>query len=430
MAFNNWPYTNFQDLNLNWILNTYKNALNKALEALGKATAVEATVGTYTDSINAATLTANQASATANQAMELAETANELLYIFDHGESKAQNFVKYVEGETVFVSATDIFTAITGNHKLPVFMDRNNYIYDMAGFETNPENPLEVTRFRFVRDGGDRQYIVWIDRSANITYTTVYSGGGTLDVNCTSLQSTGQTSCDKTYAEVNQAYNSGMTVRCHVVDEIHHVEYYAYDCEFIENDETGDYFRWCSPYLSAISGFYKPFLREDELCNIITSTISGGGSADAVLYTAQTLTSAQKTQARSNIGAGKSSVSVNNNIMTIVDEASGNQNAYPLGGSSVIPVIEVDDTSVQMGIDPGKLYIFNSAVQLTVTPVNAVTGVLNEYHFLFYSGATATTLTLPNTIRQPDGFTVEANHWYEVSILEDNMLAYGWAVSA
>lgn len=332
MAFNNWPYTNFQDLNLGWILNTYKNALNKALDALGKANAVEAEVGTYTDQINAATLTANQASATANQAMELANTANELLYIFDHGESKAQNFVKYVEGATVFVSATDIFTAVAGDHKLPVFMDRNNYIYEMAGFETNPDNPLEVTRFRFIRDGGDRQYIVWIDRSANITYTTAYSGVGTLNVNFTSLQSTGQTSCDKTYAEVRQAYNSGMTVRCHVVDEIHHVEYYAYDCEFIENDETGDYFRWCSPYVSAISGFYKPFLREDELCNIGTATISGGGSADAVLYTAQTLTSAQKTQARSNIGAGKSTVTVSNSVMTIVDADTGSQTAYPIGG--------------------------------------------------------------------------------------------------
>ena len=54
----------------------------------------------------------------------------------------------------------------------------------------------------------------------------------------------------------------------------------------------------------------------------------------------------------------------------------------------------------------------------------------NEYHFIFNSGSTPTTLSLPNTIRQPDGFTVEANHVYEVSILENNMTAQGWAVSS
>lgn len=75
MAFNNWPYTNFQDLNLGWILSTYKTALNKALEALGKANAVEAEVGTYSDRIATAETTANGAYSIANMAREEAADA-------------------------------------------------------------------------------------------------------------------------------------------------------------------------------------------------------------------------------------------------------------------------------------------------------------------------------------------------------------------
>lgn len=279
MAFNNFPYTNFQDLNLGWILSTYKTALNKALEALGKANAVEATVGTYTDSINAATLTANQANATANQAMNIARNANEVLFISADAENKAVNYVTWSQGVSGYVTALDIYNAIVVDHKVPIFMDRSQYIYEMAGYETDPNSPLTITRFKFQKDGGNRQDIVWIDSTGSITYTTVYRGAGTFVVNITHSQSTGYITSDKTYSEISSAYNSGMTVQCHVVDEVRNLEYYAYDCFFTENSETGDYFGWVSPYDYSNTRFYRAFVREDNLVGISVLPISGGGGS-------------------------------------------------------------------------------------------------------------------------------------------------------
>lgn len=218
MAFNNWPYTNFQDLNLGWILNTYKTALNKALEALGKANAVEAEVGTYTDQINAATLTANQASATANQAMNIARNANEVLFISADAEDKAVNYVTWSQGVSGYVTAADIYNAIVVDHKVPVFMDRSQYIYEMAGYETDPNSPLTITRFKFVRNGGNRENIVWIDSSGNITYTHVDGGANGFPVvfnyipQNPELSHSGYWDSDKTYAEILAAINSGKSI--------------------------------------------------------------------------------------------------------------------------------------------------------------------------------------------------------------------------
>lgn len=82
-------------------------------------------------------------------------------------------------------------------------------------------------------------------------------------------------------------------------------------------------------------------------------------------------------------------------------------------------------------LDPNKLYVFPEMASLAIT-LAAITDntIVNEYHFVFDSGSTATVLTLPASILQPDGFTVEANMHYEVSIVENCMTAQGWAVSA
>ena len=82
-------------------------------------------------------------------------------------------------------------------------------------------------------------------------------------------------------------------------------------------------------------------------------------------------------------------------------------------------------------LDPNKLYVFPEMATLTPTLATpADNTIVNEYHFVFDSGATATVLTLPASVLQPDGFTVEANMHYEISILEGAMTAQGWAVTA
>ena len=69
MAFNNWPYTNFQDLNLGWILNKVKEALTKAAEALTSTTG-------FDDRITTAETNSSEANTKATEALATANTAN------------------------------------------------------------------------------------------------------------------------------------------------------------------------------------------------------------------------------------------------------------------------------------------------------------------------------------------------------------------
>jgi len=96
-----------------------------------------------------------------------------------------------------------------------------------------------------------------------------------------------------------------------------------------------------------------------------------------------------------------------------------------------IPRVAMTASDTTPTLDPNKLYVFPEMASLTPT-LNTPSDntIVNEYHFVFESGSTATVLTLPASVLQPDGFTVEANMHYEISILEGAMTAQGWAVTA
>ena len=211
MAFNNFPYTNFQDLNLGWILQTYKEALTKATEALAKAVSAENTAAGYSEQIN----TAN---ANASEALSIARNANEVLFIFADPENKAVNYVNYSQGETVYIAAQDIFSAITADHKVPIFMDNMLYVYELAGYETDPEQPLMVTRFKFTKKSENSTDIAWIDRNGSITYTRIQGGGNGFPVvfnyipQNPELAESGYWDSDKTYAEILAAINNGESI--------------------------------------------------------------------------------------------------------------------------------------------------------------------------------------------------------------------------
>lgn len=100
------------------------------------------------------------------------------------------------------------------------------------------------------------------------------------------------------------------------------------------------------------------------------------------------------------------------------------------GGSGGTVRIEKLSTDTAVELEPNKLYIFPEMAELTITLVAPTdTAVASEYHFVFQSGATATTLSLPDTIKLPSGFTIEASKIYEISILEGCLCAQSWAVS-
>lgn len=111
-----------------------------------------------------------------------------------------------------------------------------------------------------------------------------------------------------------------------------------------------------------------------------------------------------------------------------VGKVTGNDG---LDGTSGVPVrIEKTSSDTTAELDPNKLYIFPEMSSLTYTLATpSETSIANEYHFIFQSGATATELVHPANVSVPDGFTVDKNKVYEISILEGCLAYQSWAVS-
>lgn len=92
--------------------------------------------------------------------------------------------------------------------------------------------------------------------------------------------------------------------------------------------------------------------------------------------------------------------------------------------------IEKLSTDTTVTLEPNKLYVFPELAELTITLAEpSDTRIANEYHLVFQSGATATTLRIPDAIKIPSGFSVDVNKIYEISILEGCLCAQSWAVS-
>lgn len=104
--------------------------------------------------------------------------------------------------------------------------------------------------------------------------------------------------------------------------------------------------------------------------------------------------------------------------------------AGPAGVSGVPVRIEKTASDTTVELEPNKLYVFPEMPSLTYTlAAPSDTSVSNEYHFVFRSGATATELVHPENVSVPDGFAVDKNKLYEISILEGCLAYQSWAVS-
>lgn len=80
-------------------------------------------------------------------------------------------------------------------------------------------------------------------------------------------------------------------------------------------------------------------------------------------------------------------------------------------------------------LSPNIFYHFTAAdiSSLEITFSDPADGnYISEYHFMFSTGETAPQLTLPAEIKLPDGFAVEANKIYEVSIFENCLTYQSW----
>lgn len=109
---------------------------------------------------------------------------------------------------------------------------------------------------------------------------------------------------------------------------------------------------------------------------------------------------------------------------------AGNGTFYPLteiGSNYKIGRIEMTSADITAELQPNTLYVFPEMESLSLTfAAPTDTTIANEYHCIFKSGATATTLTLPDTVKIPDSFSVETNKIYEISVLENCLSYMSW----
>lgn len=202
-----------------------------------------------------------------------------------------------------------------------------------------------------------------------------------------------------------------------------------------------------SPVITAVkSGKVTTIQADGTAIAEIHDGEDGESAGNAVLYTGQTLTEAQKAQARANIGAGTvndadltelsdafaADLAEKQDVLTAGDNItiSADGTISAAGGSGgTTPKVEKTSSDTASELASNTFYVFPEMASLEialVTPSN--TDIVSEYKFRFTSGASATTLTLPSGVI--GDITIEANKVYEISII-DNYLAYqSWAVSA
>lgn len=89
------------------------------------------------------------------------------------------------------------------------------------------------------------------------------------------------------------------------------------------------------------------------------------------------------------------------------------------GGQSVAnySLISMVETTAELA--PNTFYRWGEVESLTITLGAETAGIANEYFFEFVSGATATTLTVPQTVKWVSEPSIEANKTYQVSVLDN-----------
>lgn len=104
------------------------------------------------------------------------------------------------------------------------------------------------------------------------------------------------------------------------------------------------------------------------------------------------------------------------NIKTI------NGNSIIGSGNIIINYSEVNHgtSDTTFTLTPNTFHVWGQVTSLTLTFGSETSGMANEYIFQFTSGPTATSLTLPNSIKWANGIapTIAKNKIYQVSILK------------
>lgn len=402
MAFNiweRWPWTSFQNLNLDWLMKAVKEAVMKAEEA-------SASVGQFDARITANTKAIEQLS-------DDMETISSPAHVLISSELEARYRGNLVTGSQL--------VAMVQTHGDLPYVEYNGEIYMLDSVSTAGDLRFSMAHTTALDDVIIRHILIpAASYNAAYSITNVSSGGSTSgNVFAVIITDRGAYAdpeyiMDSTFDTIRSQMNAERTPVFLIKTTASGGGYNA--CGNVVS--TTSYIDVYDPLTSTVIGKWRIYpdntisrinavVQLAALQNII-DMVNDGVSTNALLKTAQTLTAAEQAQVKQNLG--------------ISGTGGGTVPRVPItAASSAIPPLS-----------PNTLYVFTGdATALNIQlAAPSDSNIANEYHFIFNSGATPTTLTLPSTINQPDGFTVEANHVYEVSILEGNMTAQGWAVSA
>lgn len=97
------------------------------------------------------------------------------------------------------------------------------------------------------------------------------------------------------------------------------------------------------------------------------------------------------------------------------------------GASGIFPQTDHGTADTTYVLPPNEFHTWGEVAELNLIFSEGDSGKANEYIFSFDSGATATVLTLPETVMSD--LVVEANRHYEVSIVNNYLTWTSWAVS-
>lgn len=96
------------------------------------------------------------------------------------------------------------------------------------------------------------------------------------------------------------------------------------------------------------------------------------------------------------------------------------------GASGIFPQTDHGTADTTYVLPPNEFHTWGEVAELNLIFSEGDSGKANEYIFSFDSGATATVLTLPETVTSD--LAVEANRHYEISIVNNYLAWTSWAV--
>lgn len=91
-----------------------------------------------------------------------------------------------------------------------------------------------------------------------------------------------------------------------------------------------------------------------------------------------------------------------------------------------IPMVEHGTADTTFTLTPNIFHVWSAVASLTLTLGSEKSGVVNEFLFQFASGATATTLSLPSSIKWTKELEIEPNKIYQISILKGLASVLSW----